>query len=102
MVLISLPLTGVLQFALFEEGLAFSLHLVVPPLAFVVGAAFFELVSAVAVLQVAFLLPHVLAPHFFVVNFVNSVQLIAVLLFASHSFTQFTVVSAGNRHVRVI
>jgi hypothetical protein len=97
-VLIGFPLSRVLKLSFFEVSLAFAVHLVVSPLSFIIGSSSLELIPALPVLEISFLLAYVLTTDHFVVDFMNSVQFFIVLFFASHSPSDFAVVSTSDRH----
>lgn len=102
MVLIGFPLSWILKLALLKIGLTFSLHLVVSPLTFIVGPTFFELIFSFSMLCISSFLSNVLTSDSFIINLVNSIQILPILFLASHSLAYFAVVPAGYRHARII
>lgn len=102
MVLIRLPLPRILKLSLLKIGFPFPLHLVVLPLALVVGSILFELITTLSMLRVSFLLPYILTSDILVINFMYSIHILPVLFLPSQTTSQHAVVPAVYWHVWVV
>ena len=101
-ILVRFPFAWIFQLPLSEKTLSLPLYPVVSPLTIIERPIFLELIPALSVLKGSFFLTNIFPADIFVINLMHSVQLICILILASHTAPNLACVTTIYGHTGIV